>query len=163
MLISLSVKHTHTHTHTHINNIIIRQKFFSTCCLSPMPTHCGLFLRCPVPRLLSVASHSAPKSRALSLWLVALPPDPMLCHCGLSPCPQIPCFSLWFVALLPNPMLCQSGLSPCSSATCPLTMACHFASKLLSFFSFTDAASTLSTQFLHLTFMCNNTGKSFTI
>jgi hypothetical protein len=141
---------------------------------NPMPSHCGL-------------SHCS-QIQCFSLWFVTLLPNPMPSHCGLSHCSQIPGFSLWFVALLPNPtpltVVCHTvskfhaflcGLSPCSLIPCCLNLACHHASQLHAlslwlvtllpnvflFCSLTDADSTHSIQFLHLTFICNNTGKCF--
>ena len=143
----------------------------------------------PIPCPHTVACRPAPKSHALSLWLVVLLPNPMPSHCGLSTCSQIPCcvtvachsapkshaLSLWLLALLPNPILCHCDLSPCSQISCPLTVACHPAPKshalslwlvtllpnVFLFCSLTDADSTHSTQFLPLTFIRNNTGKCF--
>ena len=166
------------------------------------PSVCSLSSCSQIPCSFTVACRPAPKSHALSMWLVALPPNPMPFHCGLSPCSQIPCplnvacrpapkshaLSLWLVALPPNPMLfsvaCRPapkfhaflcGLSPCLLIPYCINLACHHAHQphalslwlvtfLPNFFLFpslTDADSTRSTQFLHLTFICNNSRKSF--
>jgi hypothetical protein len=149
--------------------------WFVTLLPNPMPSHCGLSTCSQIPCPLTVACHPPPKSHALSLWLVTLLPNPMPSHCGLSPCSPIPCLPT--VACHPAPkyhaFLC--GMSPCSQIPCCVNLACHHAPQphalslwlvtllpnLFLFCSLTNADSTLSTQFLHLTFICNNTGKSF--